>query len=306
MKGLELGRGFFGDECLPRLRREMPGVMPYIAAGLAGEGSDCFGYDDFLSRDHDWGPAFCIWLPERLMAEYAEPLEAILGSMPEKYGGYKARKLVGNMRVGLHSIEYFYRGLIGCGGVPQSAEEWLSAPEHGLAAAVNGEVFLDNLGEFSAIRQELMKHYPEDVRLWLLARRCALAAQTGQYNYLRCLQHGEKLAAEVIKGRFIENAAGAAFLLSRRYAPFYKWTYRALKQTEGIGPALVPLLEQAASLREKDAIPAIEQASAVIITELRAQNLSDSGSDFLMDHCGGLILRIKDEKLRRKTLSLDF
>ena len=68
----------------------------------------------------------------------------------------------------------------------------------------------------------------------------------------------------------------------------------------------MPLLEQAASLREKDAIPAIEQASAVIITELRAQNLSDSGSDFLMDHCGGLILRIKDEKLRRKTLSLDF
>ena len=65
MKGLELARGYFYDECLPRLRRELPAVLPHLAAGLVGEGSDCFGYDDHVSRDHDWGPGFCIWLSPR-------------------------------------------------------------------------------------------------------------------------------------------------------------------------------------------------------------------------------------------------
>lgn len=306
MKGLEIAKAFFSEECLPRLRREMPGVMPYLAAGLVGEGSDCFGYDDVLSRDHDWGPAFCLWLPERLMGEYASALNAVLAELPKKFMGIPVRNMVGDRRVGLHSIESFYLGLIGCPGVPERNSEWLSAPESGLAAAVNGEVFLDNLGEFSAIRQGLLAHYPEDVRLRLLAQRCAMAAQTGQYNYARCLRHGEKLASEVIKGRFVENAAGALFLLHRRYTPFYKWTYRALRELSDEGRECEKMMDALTDRSGSEAVELIERISARIIELLRAQGLSDSKSDFLMDHCGGLILRINDESLRREPVSLNF
>ena len=306
MKGLELARGYFYDECLPRLRKELPAALPYLAAGLVGEGSDCFGYDDFISRDHDWGPAFCLWLPQRYMEEYADGIKEILASLPQSYKGLKARDLNSSPRVGLCSVEGFYASLIGCPRCPESAEEWLSASPSGLAAAVNGEVFLDNSGEFTAVREALLGFYPEDVRVWLLAKRCALAAQTGQYNYLRCLRHGEKATAEMIKGRFGENAMAAMFLLNGRYMPFYKWSHRALATLPEGGAEAAKYIERIMFQSGTDAIADIEAMSGLIIAILKKQSLSNSGSDFLMDHCGELIRGIKDASLRSRGLTLDF
>lgn len=68
--------------------------------------------------------------------------------------------------------------------------EWLYTPEHSLACAVNGRVFYDGCGEFSAVRRELEAGYPEDVRLKKMAARAVLMAQSGQYNYSRCLRRG--------------------------------------------------------------------------------------------------------------------
>ncbi len=306
MKGIELSKAYFAEQCLPLIRKEVPGAMPYIAAGLVGEGSDAFGYDDFISRDHDWGPGFCLWLPERMMSVYAEKIRGVLDCLPNEFGGFYTRKLNGNPRLGLHSVEEFYSFFINSAFLPQTADEWLAIPENRLAAAVNGEVFLDNAGEFSALRNAICDHYPEDVRLWLLARRCALAAQTGQYNYLRCLRHGESAAAEMIKGRFAENAAGAIFLLNKRYMPFYKWSFRALRQLPTMGAEAAALIDTIMESRGMDAIDSIEKLSAIIISLLHEQKLSGGNSSFLMDHCGEIIGKIEDSRLRNRIISLDF
>lgn len=306
MKGIELAKAYFYEEGLPRLRKEVPGAMPYLAAGLVGEGSDSFGYDDFVSRDHDWGPGFCLWLPEEMMGKYDEKIKAVLGSLPDEFGGFYTRKLNESPRIGLRSIEEFYSSFTSCALLPESVEEWLAAPESGLAAAINGEVFLDNFGKFSALRSTLEQHYPEDVRLWLLARRCALAAQTGQYNYLRCLRHGEAAAAEMIKGRFAENAAGALFLLNKRYMPFYKWSFHALRQLPLKGREAAGLIDKIMESRGTEAIESIEALSGLIIELLREQAISCGESDFLMDHCGEIIGKIEGSVLRSKIISLNF
>lgn len=64
MKGLELARYYYETAGKQALERQVPDLVPRLAIGLAGEGSECFGLDDELSRDHDWGPAFCIWMTE--------------------------------------------------------------------------------------------------------------------------------------------------------------------------------------------------------------------------------------------------
>ena len=62
MNGLELSRLYYQQLGRPMLEEKFGEYLPRIAAGLAGEGSECFGFDDDISRDHDFGPGFCIWL----------------------------------------------------------------------------------------------------------------------------------------------------------------------------------------------------------------------------------------------------
>ena len=107
-------------------------------------------------------------------------------------------------------------------------EQWLSIPEYALAEAVNGEIFADPYGEITRIRERLSKR-PRDVRIKKLAGSLLLMAQSGQYNYLRCLRHGETAAAQLAVVEFVQSAMAAVFLLNDVYMPYYKWSFRAMR-----------------------------------------------------------------------------
>ena len=64
MNGLELSRAFYETHGRPMLEADFPELLPLIAVGLFGSGSECLGYDDDVSEDHDFEPGFCILLPE--------------------------------------------------------------------------------------------------------------------------------------------------------------------------------------------------------------------------------------------------
>lgn len=304
MKGLELSKKFFEEECLPRIESGLPEALPFLAAGLVGEGSECFGYDDEKSRDHDWGPAFCLWVPLEEGRRYAEALFKILDSLPASFMGFPVKK-PDNARTGLFSCGKFYEILIGRRTAPENAEDWFAIPEPKLAAAVNGEVFLDNYGEFSGIRQILKNYYPENVRLRYLAENMAMAAQTGQYNFPRSLHRNDPLASEMMRAHFVSYASNLIFLLNRTFRPFYKWKYRALKELPVLGTDSYDRLN--AILTEEDPYRAahlIEDQSAAIISELQTQDLIDTRSDFMLDLVRDILLRITDPEILKKPLSM--
>ena len=61
MKGLEIARGFFFSWGRPFLAAQFPDLADRVAAGRI-LGSDVLGGDDEISRDHDWGPQFTLFL----------------------------------------------------------------------------------------------------------------------------------------------------------------------------------------------------------------------------------------------------
>ena len=227
MKGMDLSRSYFQEAVLPRLERDHPQLLPRLAAGLVGNGSDCFGYDDEISRDHDWGVEFFLWLPEDLAGE-REALEAWRQQVFREAPPW--------------TVGEFYRSLLGNPAGPETLVQWLQVPEENLAMAVNGEVFLDREGSFTAVRKRLLAHYPEDVRKKKLAAKCMAIAQTGQYNFLRMAKREDWVTVRSVLTRFTESVTGVAFLLNRRYRPYYKWAWHALKELPILGPELADAL----------------------------------------------------------------
>ncbi|GAA0827396.1 DUF4037 domain-containing protein [Bifidobacterium pullorum subsp. gallinarum] len=313
--GLKLARAYWNEYGKPLIAERYPEYRGRIAAGLVGHGSECYGFDDELSHDHDFGPGFCLWLTDEDYAAIGERLQADYESLPDTFMGFgpksqTARAQGAGRRVGVFRVGAFFESITGYRQAPPAdrPHEWLMLDEPTLAAATNGEVFADPLGAFSKTRQGF-KLMPEDVRLSLISRRLGMIAQAGQYNLPRMLQRGDGAAAWCAINEFAEAVASLVFLIntpvSAGYMPYYKWRFAALRRLSrrmaarlpGVCAQLEDVLRLAsaacfggvgfgeggkgAAPAAKQVVSVVESICAEIVAELRREGLTDSDETFL-------------------------
>ena len=283
IKGLELSKRYFYDIVLLEFEKSLKDILPLCAFGLVGEGSECYGYDDELSKDHDFGPSVCIWLRKDNYLKYKYRINKVLETLPKTYLGFRELKESewGYNRRGLLNTEDFYFKFIGSANPPQTINDWQKIPETALATVTNGEVFLDNLGEFTKIREQLLNYYPEPIRQNKIATRLMNISQHGQYNYVRCLRRNDLVSANQSLYLFVDEVIHLVFLLNRRYKIFYKWANRALLDLKILGNEIHKLLEDMVFAQNK--IPYVRKICKVLADELRNQKLTDCKSEFLGD-----------------------
>nr|WP_217625126.1 DUF4037 domain-containing protein [Bifidobacterium sp. SO4] len=273
VSGLKLARAFWTQVVRPMIEAKYPQYVSRIAAGLVGHGSECYGFDDEYSQDHDFGPRCCLWLAdedyetigERLQADYeALPRDftvdgqnrvtfaaaesgdgAMEGGAAQRFSPATPRAQGANRRDGVFRIGDFFTAITGypAAPAPTAAHEWLMLDEATLAAATNGEVFADPTGTFSKTRQGF-KDMPDDVRLALISKRLGMIAQAGQYNLPRSLKRGDGAAAWLAIREFVNATASLVFLINVPmvvgYMPYYKWQFAALRKLSGSMFALLP------------------------------------------------------------------
>ena len=297
MPGLELCRQFYLQCGAPLIERTFGENGRRFAAGLAGPGSDCLGFDDELSRDHDFGPGFCLWLTDEDDETFGGELRRLYSELPRQFGGcVRNTTPQGADRVGVMRIGDFYRRYTGSRDIPEGDAAWLRIPEHLLAAAVSGEVFRDGLGEFSRIRSGLLPCYPEDVRLKKLAARLFTMAQAGQYNYGRIMKRHDAAAAALALSEFARAALSAVHLLNRSYMPYYKWAFRSARRLPLLSDVVTEL--DALFLPETDREALIETICSRVSEFLKKEGLSLARDTFLIAHAEEVTLRIKSAALR--------
>ena len=324
MKGLELARAYFEECGFELISEAFPSYAGRIAFGLCGEGSECLGFDDEFSRDHDFGAAFCMWLTDEDYDSIGEELNEAYRTLPQTFMGFNRKDIMSNngQRVGAMRTSDFYRKFTGLSRAPQTLEEWRRIPEHFLSIVTSGEVFKDNLGEFSKIRNNLLEYYPEDIRLKKLIARVAVMAQAGQYNYGRCMKRKEYVAATCALAEFMRAAMSGVYLINKKYMPFYKWAHRGMLELplltdvyywlEAI--SIIPEYANAESagigghisLGSESYFENIETEIEEICISVRdllvEQKLTDSDDSFLLAHCESMMQRIENSDLRRMSI----
>lgn len=293
-----------------------------IAAGLVGHGSECYGFDDEISQDHDFGPGFCLWLTDDDYAEIGADLQNAYNALPQKYAGFesrnetpRAKSCESSKRVGIFRISEFFENITGFPTAPAANEPhlWLSLSDSTLAAATNGKIFADPLGEFSKARQSF-KLMPNDVRISLISRRLGMISQAGQYNFPRMIARKDASAAWLSINEFVRATASLVFLLNNPvtagYLPYYKWQFAALRKLSNRMASRLPevcgKLEsvmrlssaacfggdgsggdgfgeggKGAGIAQKQVTQIIDNICEDIVRELQYEGLSDCGETFL-------------------------
>ena len=265
MNGSELSFKYYESFGLPEFSSKFPELFPLLCFGLAGAGSECYGFDDELSQDHDFEPGFCVFYPEdKLDSRQVFALERAYAKLPKDFMGF-SRSIIapygGERRRGVIGVNDFFSRYVPGGTVPSDPAGWAALRDELLCEALNGVVFSDNYGLFSEIRSGL-RNVPDDIRKKRLSGLFFSLSQSGWYNVPRMLKRGDFGAVRLFLTDFVIDAAKCLYVLNDQFCPYKKWLLLCI-------PVLVALYFMGAF----DAI--IARFNEQSLTTGRAENLAE-------------------------------
>lgn len=359
MTGLALCRAYYEEYGRVMIHEKFPEYEDKIAVGLCGEGSDCFGYDDKVSRDHDWGPGFAMWMNIEVYDEIGKELQKAYEELPKEFMGFcrAATKRAGR-RVGVCTIASFFQRLLvseDCTSMidivsgayrleeesgkvvevrgdhpyfPGSVEEkvkllkacakegqlivyWDDIADEALAAAVNGEVFRDDEGTFSAIQEFLRTGIPEDVYYLKLTNACARFAQAAQYNFSRMAARNDMVAAELSLAEGMKQAMKILYYLAGKHPMHDKWLHRGIAEIADYEreAELIQKIVEGEVTAEQTAL--VEELAQMLADRLYAADAISSRESFLEFHVDELykkegLSELTDEELIEEIVEAEF
>jgi hypothetical protein len=231
MKGLELSERYFFDCGLPLLREHCPDLVGRVAAGLVATGSEVAGFDDEISRDHNWGPRFILFLGADDEAKHGRRVQEMFDRrLPREYLGASIRRTGDQFPSSPASVttpENSCRGNTGFSAAPGSDTDWLAIPEHRLFEFTAGRIFYEPTPLISPLRKAFA-YFPEMV--WRKRLSFIWLQLSHSANISRTVARGNRVTSHAFLCWGLECCMRLAFLLNRKYAPFRKWLYHAFRE----------------------------------------------------------------------------
>ena len=282
VKGLDLCEKYYRAFGEPVIEKNFGSILDNIACGMVGAGSECLGYDDDISPDHDFGPGFCIFINDSVSEEDEKRLKKMYELLPKSFMGKERLETVeGRGRVGVIRVKDFLKSATGFDHVPKGPAEWQYTVDENLITFVNGRIFTDRSGFMGMLRKHIKKDQPAYVHLKKLSIQLELMAKHGQYSFERALKRSDLTAAFIAKGEFLKATMRTVNLMNNKYAPYAKWLRRSLDDisgTEKIKKLIDKLSKSAVS--EKD-ITVIEDICTLVRNGLKSRGLAYSEESFL-------------------------
>lgn len=280
-KGLTISREYYEAVGLPMLKDKYAGYYDQMTIGHLGEGSDCYGFDDVISRDHDWGIGFSIWLEDELYDQIGESLTQDYEELPKTWNGYERLTLLtGRHRIGVHKVSDYIKYYIGVKAYSEwkatgklTRESFLQMESYQLAVLCNGDIYhVNDDSELIRLRQYLMQFYDDSTLCVLLAEHICRFGQNAQYNYSRMRQRGDDLSAWMMLAEGMKEALKVGYLCNQIYAPHDKWLVKGAETFTRL-PELIEKIQsiyqaETIRLRNQDSITDPDQKNAEIVDQM--------------------------------------
>lgn len=293
IRGLDLAEDFYEHVAKPSLHAKFPAFVNRMAIGLVGEGSECFGFDDAFSTDHDFGPGFCIWLTREDYQYFGKELKQWYQELPTEYKGYSRRNrqtATGDGRVGVWCMDDFFKHFTGYSDAAQVPGEdaILNIEDNAMATILNGRIFHDPSGIFRNKRLAFYDMFTEKIWQTKLANSLILLGKYGQYNYPRAMKRGDYVTAQMILYKYIEELLKFVHYINRVFPPYYKWLKKSASSLNTLAvladltDALADFapeskqawLEEATGAKDK-VVGTVEIIAKLIVEECRSCGLFD-------------------------------
>jgi hypothetical protein len=257
ISGLELSRLFYQEAVRPILEAGFSG-LPHGAA-LLGRGSEVLGFDDEMSRDHNWQPRVLLFLREEEHARHADTIhETLQQRLPPRFRGYPTDYGILTPRsFFLEFLDFDLDGEI-------EPADWLTFPEQRLRMITAGAIYHDEIG-LQAVRDRFA-YYPHDVWLYLLSlgwwRIHPEQNLMGRAGFV-----GDEIGSALIGSQLVHDLVALCFLMEKQYVPYSKWFGTAFARL-ACAAELAPLLWKALRAetwpeRQTALMPAYEQVAAM-------------------------------------------
>ena len=254
LAGRELSGLLFAEVVRPILAAGFPSLN--YAAALIGTGSEVLGFDDDMSRDHDFGPRMFIFLRSADSAAREAIHAALDRELPTAFRGFavdmpksrlSARFNVDGRQRSHRVIPLVFDEFVAIHFGPSTdiswdVVDWLTVSSQSLLEFTAGEVFHDGPRELTTWREHL-SWYPHDVWLYLLAAGWQRIREE-EHLWQRAGWRGDELGAGVLGARLVRDVIRQCFLIERRYAPYPKWLGRAFAAL-ACAREMSPLLQRA-------------------------------------------------------------
>jgi hypothetical protein len=275
LRGAELARQFHADVVGPLLARAMPGLR--YAAGRLGSGSDVLGFDDAMSRDHDWGCRLTLLVDEPDHDALPQVSQVLERELPDSYRGYPVRIPLTwdpspSHNVEVATVSRFAAGRLGIDPTAgMSVLDWLILTGQSVLEVTAGPVFADRTAELARVRAAL-RWYPPDVERYVLAAGWQQISQELPFVG-RTATCGDELGSRILSARLGDGLMWLAFALSRRWPPYPKWRGRAFQALPVAAELTGPLTAAASAPGWRDREDGLAAACEILLRAQRARGL---------------------------------